>query len=249
MTVARFLGIILAIIVIILMFLIPIALIIFLVKYISKSVKEISMNDYSTNVTTNQKPKSKHGKYPVWEKVNNSDGTYTYKIAGYSKYEQQQSYNPYQRADILTPTEYKFWEKLYFKCSSHNLIVCPKVRMEDIINVDKNHKNREALRGKIKSRHIDFIICDSHLRVLAGLELDDRSHLSQKAQQADNFKNEVFSSLDIPLFRIKVEPTKYSEEIGKVISGLKTMNGIVDDFKPNYESGHQKLETIKQGNN
>lgn len=207
---------------------------------LSKRFRNTQYEQYNYN--TNNTKHSKKGKYPIWEKVNNPDGTYTYKIAGYSKYEQQQTYNPYLRADILTPTEYKFWEKLYFKCSSHNLIVCPKVRMEDIINVDKNHPNREALRSKIKSRHIDFIICDSHLRVLAGLELDDRSHLSQKAQQADNFKNEVFNSLDIPLFRIKVEPTKYAEEIARVISGLKTMNGVVDDFKPNYTSGHQKIE-------
>lgn len=241
MTLANFLAIILTVLTITLMFLIPIALIIFIVKYISKSIKEFNTNNHSTNITTSKEPNSKHNKYPLWEKINNPDGTYTYKIAGYSKYEQQQSYNPYQRADILTPTEYKFWEKLYFKCSSHNLIVCPKVRMEDIINVDKNHKSREMLRNKIKSRHIDFIICDSHLRVLAGLELDDKSHLSQKAQQADNFKNEVFNSLDIPLFRIKVEPNKYAEEIVRVISGLKTMNGIVDDFKPNYTSGHQSI--------
>ena len=210
-----------------------------LLSYKADNKNNINNNNYSKPFK-NDKPNNKN-KYPIWEKVNNPDGTYTYKISGYSKHEKQQIYNPYQRADILTPTEYKFWEKLYFKCSSHNLIVCPKVRMEDIIHVDKYHKNREALRGKIKSRHIDFIICDSHLRVLAGLELDDRSHLSQKAQQADIFKNEVFNSLDIPLFRIKVEPTKYSEEIGKVISGLKNMNGITEDFKPNYTSGHQKL--------
>lgn len=199
----------------------------------------------NTNNTDTTKPQK--GQYPIWEKQINPDGTYIYKIAGYSKYEQTNKYNPYQRAEILTPTEYQFWEKLYYKCSISNLIVCPKVRMEDIINVDKNHKDREILRNKIKSRHIDFILCDSHLRVLAGLELDDKSHQSLKAQKADNFKDEVFNSLDIPLYRIKVEPSKYTEEITRVISGLKTMNGIEDNFKPNYTAGHQKLESITPG--
>ena len=202
--------------------------------------------DKLSNKTNNEK--SEKNKYPIWQKENNPDGTYTYKIAGYSKYEQPVKYNPYQRADILTPTEYKFWEKLYLKLSEYNLIICPKVRMEDIIVVDKNHKNRDALRNKIKSRHIDFIICDCHLRVLAGLELDDKSHLTTKAQQADNFKNEVFSSLDIPLFRIKVEPDKYSEEIARVISGLKSMNGVEDIFKPNYTSGNAKISTLNTKN-
>ncbi len=190
-------------------------------------------------------PKSKSKQYPVWEKKTNPDGTYVYKVVGYSKTEPQTKYQPYQRTNILTPTEYQFWEKLYYKCSMYNIIICPKVRMEDIIVVDKYHQDREKLRNRIKSRHIDFILCDSKLRVLAGLELDDASHQSFKAQKADSFKDEVFNSLDIPLFRIKVEPSKYTEEIARVIAGLKSMNGVTETFKPNYQTGQQKIESIE----
>ncbi|MDE7211838.1 MAG: DUF2726 domain-containing protein, partial [Lachnospiraceae bacterium] len=31
-------------------------------------------------------------------------------------------------------------------------------------------------RGYIKSRHVDFLICDSALHILAALELNDPSH-------------------------------------------------------------------------
>ncbi len=187
-------------------------------------------NSFKDKSNITPQNKNNKGKHPVWEKVQKEDGTYIYQVVGYSNKEQTPAYNPYRRASILTPTEQQFWQKLYFKCSTNNLIVCPKVRMEDIINVDKNHPQREMLRNKIKSRHIDFIICDANLRVLAGLELDDKSHLSLKAQSADAFKNEVFNSLDIPLFRIKVDPAKYTDEIFRVISGLKSMNGD-KDFK------------------
>lgn len=183
------------------------------------------INIFKNKKNGNNPQYNKSGKYPVWEKVQKEDGTFIYQVVGYSNHEQTRTYNPYQRAKILTPTEQEFWEKLYYKCSTNNLIVCPKVRMEDIINVDKNHPQREMLRNKIKSRHIDFIICDANLKVLAGLELDDKSHLSLKAQTADAFKDEVFSSLDIPLFRVKVDPAKYTDEIFRVISGLKNMNG------------------------
>lgn len=227
------LGIIVWIAIVAVIIFIPLLLLTIIIKIIK------SMYDNSQNP---EKPKPQKGKYPIWEKQSNPDGTYTYKVVGYSKHEQTTKYQPYQRANILTPTEYDFWEKLYLRCSMENIIVCPKVRMEDIINVDKNHKDREVLRNKIKSRHIDFILCDSHLKVLAGLELDDRSHQSLKAQKADTFKNEVFDSLDIPLYRIKVEPNNYSAEISRVISGLKNMNGIQDNFKPNYSAGHKNLK-------
>lgn len=59
-------------------------------------------------------------------------------------------------------------------------------------------------RGYIKSRHIDFIICDKNLHILFGLELDDKTHSYNKAKKADNFKDELFKIIQIPLERLDI---------------------------------------------
>ncbi len=186
-------------------------------------------------------------KYPVWEKVYNPDGTFVYRAVGYSKNRQEPNYHPYKRSNILTEYEYQFWEKLHYKCNESNLIAIPKVRMRDIVHVDINYKRADVEEHKIQSKHIDFIICDRHLKVLAALEFDENNDKSERSKIDIEFKTKVFHSLDIPFYVIKREHRAYDDEITRIIYGLKTMNGIQDNFKPNYSTEHQKLESITPG--
>lgn len=125
---------------------------------------------------------------------------------------------PYRQKYLLSKTEYAFYNELKKQCDEKNLLICPKVRMEDFIEV-VNTENVNKYRGYIKSRHIDFIICNDKLQILAGLELDDNSHLTKRAQQTDEFKNQVFKVIKLPLYRIKTNNT-YKSEIQKVIDEL-----------------------------
>lgn len=132
-------------------------------------------------------------------------------------------YYPYKKKFLLTKTEYNFHKILQEECSRNNLLICPKVRMEDFLEVtDKNDYMK--YRGYIKSRHIDFIICDKDLHILCGIELDDNSHNTEKAQKTDSFKDNVFKAIDIPLFRIKVSDGAYRIKIVNIINAL-----IIDD--------------------
>lgn len=127
---------------------------------------------------------------------------------------------PYQKKNLLTKTEYVFWLILKQQCDINGLLICPKVRMEDFINVTIR-QNQLRYRGYIKSRHIDFIICDRNLNIVAGLELDDKTHQSPEAAQTDNFKNQVFWKIGLPLFRIRAN-TNYGEQINYMIQCIKT---------------------------
>ena len=122
---------------------------------------------------------------------------------------------PYKKKDLLTKTEKAFFLILVEKCKSKNLYTFPKVRMEDYIDVT-NKDEKARYRGYIKSRHIDFMVCDEKLNILAGIELDDKSHQSEKAQKTDEFKNNVFKEIKIPLFRVKTG-TNYTDEIDKLL--------------------------------
>ncbi len=123
---------------------------------------------------------------------------------------------PYERKMLLTPTEYRFYKILKERCDKARLLICPKVRMEDFLYVT-DRRNMNKYRGYIKSRHIDFILCDRDLHMLAGLELDDLSHSAPAAVRVDLFKNNVFKKIGVPLYRIPVEPRLYRTRIDEMI--------------------------------
>lgn len=128
---------------------------------------------------------------------------------------------PYKQKLLLTKTEYKFYKILKELCDQKQLIVCPKVRLEDFIEVTQS-ENKQKYRGYIKSRHIDFLLCDTKLYIKAGVELDDTSHNSNRAKETDELKNNIFKAINIPLYRVKTNSQDYTTEINNIISKLNS---------------------------
>lgn len=79
-----------------------------------------------------------------------------------------------------------------------------KPRLEDVIPVKPNVSGKEklSLRGRVKSRHLDFLIVDAVGRPLAGIELDGPSHNRASAKAADQFKDNLTHSVGLPLHRV-----------------------------------------------
>ncbi len=137
--------------------------------------------------------------------------------------EEVQREYPYAKKMLLTKAEYEFYKVLKAKCDQNNMLICPKVRMEDFLIVT-DKKNTLKYRGYIRSRHIDFMICDNKLYLLAGIELDDNSHYNKNAAEIDEFKNKVFQKINLPLFRIKVSQGIYERQIDDVLNSIKQKN-------------------------
>ena len=156
-------------------------------------------------IKTHNKPQKEHSKNSEKKIPNNEP--------------QPPDYYPYQKKHLLTKEEYKFYKVLKESCREYEYIICPKVRLEDFIQVT-DKKNIMKYRGYIKSRHIDFLICDKNLYILAGIELDDNSHYQEQAQKTDDLKNNIFKEIKIPLFRIK-ETTNYELQIELLLNDLK----------------------------
>ena len=151
----------------------------------------------------------------IWEKTQKKDIS----IETTNKWENKDL--PFSRKFLLTGAEYAFWKKLKPVTDEYDLILCPKVRMEDFIQVNENDfKKKQHYRGKIKSRHIDFILCDSKLNILAGVELDDNSHKKASVREVDDMKNMAFQALKLPLFRIVMSKGDYDKQIESIIESL-----------------------------
>lgn len=116
---------------------------------------------------------------------------------------------------IMTQTELKFYRELKKVTDKLELTIFPQVNLERIINVkDNNSKDR----NRIKSRSIDFsIVSNKNCKIICCIELDDYTHNRKKTIEIDNFKNELFKKVNIPLYRIKVENNYNLEQIENII--------------------------------
>lgn len=95
-------------------------------------------------------------------------------------------------------------------------LVMSKVRMEDVLAAPRGLTNseRSSMRGRIKSRHFDFVVCDaSELQPVAVVELDDSSHRSAKAQEADRFKDRACADAGLVLLRLAEPSAECAERV------------------------------------
>ena len=100
-------------------------------------------------------------------------------------------YYPYRMKYLLTQNEFNFYNRLKEITNPLNLQILAKIRLADLIEVDTNQINKKdyvKYFGKIKSKHIDFAICNN-MNIIALLELDDSSHNRADRQERDNFVN------------------------------------------------------------
>ena len=113
---------------------------------------------------------------------------------------------PYQKVFLLTKNEWSFYRSLKPITDKYKLHILSKVRMADIVQVKKGLSNKKfySAFGKIKSRHIDFVLADPrNLRILMAIELDDSSHENIDRQQSDFFEDKLFETVGLPFLRVK----------------------------------------------
>jgi len=139
---------------------------------------------------------------------------------------------PYKKNKYLfSLTERSFYNVLEKITSKENYLLFSKVRMEDLLWIPRNISSKERFgwRNRIKSRHVDFLICDKeNISPLLVIELDDSSHNTIKAKRKDAFVNKVFKDAEIPLLRVKVKKYYSEEDILKEIN-QKLFEGKNDD--------------------
>ena len=123
---------------------------------------------------------------------------------------------------IVTETEKMFYKRLVIYCSPKMYTVNMKTRLEDLVEYSKgmSFAEKQKYRGQIKSRHVDFLIVDSELKPVFAIELDDNSHLKQKAMETDKFKDELFQKIGIPLYRIPADESIWNIELDRIFEKI-----------------------------
>ena len=120
-----------------------------------------------------------------------------------------------KRQSLLTAEELRFYHVLN-ECVDNRAAIFVQVRLADIFMVKKISDKKEAHGhfNKIRSKSIDFMICDKQsLRFLFAIELDDKTHEMKHRQERDKFVNMLFQDNNLPLLRIPTQSNYNTESI------------------------------------
>lgn len=130
----------------------------------------------------------------------------------------QQSNLPYVRKNLLTKNEWGFYKQLKPIADKLNLHTLAKVRLADLVEVQKGLNNSEwqTAFNRINKKHIDFVLCNpDNLYPLLLIELDDSSHRQDKQKTRDTFVESLYEKTGYKLLRVSgagnIEEKIYAE--------------------------------------
>lgn len=127
-------------------------------------------------------------------------------VAGFSVWIILRRPLPYVRNErFLTPSEKKFYFLLRER-TPEEIMICPKVRLADILAVENGNKHYMTHFNKISQKHVDFVLCDaSDMEILCAVELDDSSHELKDRKKRDKFVNRAFEAAGVDIIHIPLK--------------------------------------------
>lgn len=128
------------------------------------------------------------------------------------------------RDALLTPAELAFFRALE-PLVTPGYAVFSKVRLADLFDV-RAGRGRQAAFNQISAKHVDFVLCDpATSKVLAAIELDDRSHQRPDRAERDRFVNDLFAANHLPLARVPVARSYPPEQLRAKLmrDGIETL--------------------------
>ena len=120
---------------------------------------------------------------------------------------------PYRRKFLLTKNEYWFYKSLKEITDKYDFAVLAKIRFADLVEVSAEADKKEYMKyfGKIKSKHIDFILCKKdNLYPELLIELNDSSHNKEDRIKRDDFIKKIAEKVGYKM--VFVDGTQNLEE-------------------------------------
>jgi hypothetical protein len=126
-------------------------------------------------------------------------------------------FSVFQKRDrVMNTSEQKLFEELQ-RVFGTEYIVLSKVRIEDFVET-RNGDGKYGARGRIKSRHVDFLICDKvTTSPLLAIELDGGIHKTSSVHKRDLFIDELYQTIKLPIHHIRV-----GEDFSVAVTKIKT---------------------------
>lgn len=109
----------------------------------------------------------------------------------------------YQARQLLTNRELQEYKKLKQYADVRGWLICPKVRLRDLIEPKRGAGRQQTLINKISQKHVDFVLVDHAMNVIGVLELDDSTHDRADRKQRDSFVREALEGAGITMIQTR----------------------------------------------
>jgi len=130
-------------------------------------------------------------------------------LKGGGKEEESGKETPYvKRAALLTAAEVAFYKVLVAAVGAR-YVVMAQVSLAGVLEVDRakvtgERKGFQAAFNRISRKTVDFVLCEpGTMRIVAAVELDDRSHERAERKERDGFVEAAMKAAGLPLVRVK----------------------------------------------
>ncbi len=124
--------------------------------------------------------------------------------------------------EFLSPAERSFFGVLQQAVASEYQIFA-KVRLADIIRPARNPSRSgwQSAFNRITGKHVDFVLCEpARLRVIAVIELDDRTHEKLERGIRDGFIDSALGDARIPVLRVSARQAYSPVQIREQVRSL-----------------------------
>ena len=109
---------------------------------------------------------------------------------------------PFYVKRMLTQPEQVLYHRLVKSLPNH--VVLAQVQMSRVLGVKKGFRFHEW-NNRINRMSYDFVVCDKAATVIAAIELDDKSHESERRRDSDAKKSKATADAGLRLVRWHVK--------------------------------------------
>jgi hypothetical protein len=96
-------------------------------------------------------------------------------------------------------------------------------KMEDLVRVPEYTANEWGWRNQIKSRHVDFVLCNAEtMRPLLAIELDNSSHHRYDRMERDRMVDRIFRDAGLSILHIRAG---YQYDFGRLEKEIRISIG------------------------
>jgi hypothetical protein len=123
---------------------------------------------------------------------------------------------PYQPAKPLFSAAERSFLGILDQAVGSEHRVFGKVRVADVASVKPGLGNsaRQGALNRIAAKHFDFVVCRSgDLSLVCAVELNDKSHSSQRAQARDEFLANVCRAINLPLLTVPAKAAYSPQDV------------------------------------
>jgi very-short-patch-repair endonuclease len=107
-----------------------------------------------------------------------------------------------KRPYLFTSTEFAFYKALR-PAVGDRFTILVKVRIADLVDVERGAPKRQAKLNRIMKKHVDFVLCDPRTMVPTLLiELDDRSHEADDRRERDVLVDAIYAAVGLPCLHV-----------------------------------------------